>query len=228
MLAGRFLNSILPGGLAGDAVRAVEQRRSSTWSGSIGSVLGERLAGTAVIFAAAAIALYPTYPNVGVLAALLTAGTVRITWPSLKRLVGSVRWEVFGLAAAGWVLFAALFLIAVMTTGATEVLARASAYQVFALTALTLAGMSVPLSLGGWGPREGAAALVFPLFGSSPEVGVTVAFSYGFLALISVLPGALVLVYRLLVKPGRKLPRGGEVEVRADVLPKAHPTGGSR
>ena len=223
-----FLNSVLPGGLAGDAVRAAEQRKAGSWSGSIGSVLGERLVGTAVIFAAATFALYPVYPYLGILAAAITIGTLCVSWPSLRKLAGSARWEVFTLAVAGWVLFATLFLVAAGSTTATDVLTEAGIYEVFAMLALTLAGMSVPLSLGGWGPREGAAALVFPLFGSSAEAGVAVAFNYGILALITVFPGAVVLLYRLLFQPGRKLAGGGKVEIGADVLAKTHPARGGR
>lgn len=38
---------------------------------------------------------------------------------------------------------------------------------------------------------------MFPLFGFSVEVGVTVALSYGVLSLVSVLPGAGILLLRI-------------------------------
>lgn len=196
-----FLNSVLPGGLAGDAIRAVEQRTlaQGTWRGSIGSVLGERLTGTAVIFVAAAIALIPKLPGLATLVGVAALVATGVAWPSLRRIPARARWSVLGLACAGWMVFAALFLIAAIsgTAGSTgSLLAQAGAFGVFALTAVTLAGMSIPLSWGGWGSREGAAALVFPLFGSSADAGVAVAFSYGILALISVLPGAAILLTR--------------------------------
>lgn len=207
-----FLNSVLPGGLAGDAIRAVEQRATGhgTWRGSIGSVLGERLVGTAVMFVAAAIALIPKLPWLGALVGVAALVTMGIAWPALRKIPARARWSVLALACAGWLVFAALFLIAAVSgpAGSTgSLVARTGAFGVFALTAVTLAGMSIPLSWGGWGPREGAAALVFPLFDSSADIGVAVAFSYGILALISVLPGAAVLITR--VGPGmRRKPAG--------------------
>ena len=197
-----FLNSVLPGGLAGDVIRAVEQRTTvrGTWRGSIGSVLGERLTGTAVVFVAAAIALIPTLPWLGALVGVAALAALGTAWPSLRRIPARARWSVLALAGAGWLVFAALFLIAAAsgTAGSTgSLFARTGAFEVFALTAVTLAGMSIPLGWGGWGPREGIAALVFPLFGSSADAGVAVAFSYGILALISVLPGAAILLTRV-------------------------------
>ncbi len=196
-----FLNSVLPGGLAGDAIRAVEQRTSEqgTWRAGIGSVLGERLAGTAVMLAAAAIALMPRVPWLGAAVGVTALVIIGVAWPSLRNVPPRARWGVLGLAGAGWLVFAALFLVATIstTTGTTgSLVARVGVFDVLALAAVTLAGMSIPLNWGGWGPREGAAALVFPLFGSSAEVGVAVAFTYGILALVSVLPGAAILITR--------------------------------
>lgn len=55
-----FLNSMLPGGLVWDTIRAVEQRiePEGTWRGSVGSVVSERFTGTMVTLVAAAIALF--------------------------------------------------------------------------------------------------------------------------------------------------------------------------
>ena len=54
--------------------------------------------------------------------------------------------------------------------------------------------MSVPISLAGWGPREGAAAWSFAASGHGAAQGVAVATTYGVLAAAAVLPGLVVLV----------------------------------
>ena len=56
-----------------------------------------------------------------------------------------------------------------------------------------LAGMAIPLNVGGWGPREAAGAFAAMLVGVPPAVGVAYAAGYGLLATVSVLPGFLIL-----------------------------------
>jgi uncharacterized membrane protein YbhN (UPF0104 family) len=50
---------------------------------------------------------------------------------------------------------------------------------VLALAAPIFIAASLPLSLGGFGPREFAAALAFPMLGSPAEAGVAAAVLYG-------------------------------------------------
>jgi hypothetical protein len=54
--------------------------------------------------------------------------------------------------------------------------------------------MALPLSIGGWGPREGVAAWAFAAAGLTAAAGVTTAVIYGVLALVATLPGAVLLV----------------------------------
>jgi glycosyltransferase 2 family protein len=49
-------------------------------------------------------------------------------------------------------------------------------------------------SVGGWGPREGAAAWAFGAAGLGAEQGITTAVVYGVMVLVACLPGAAVLV----------------------------------
>lgn len=62
------------------------------------------------------------------------------------------------------------------------------------LALLSLLAMSLPVNVGGWGPREGVTAWAFGAAGSSAGQGLTIAVLYGLLALIASLPGAVVLV----------------------------------
>jgi GTP cyclohydrolase II len=82
----------------------------------------------------------------------------------------------------------ALFLVAARTAGST-----ASFTRLLPLMVLTLLAMGLPVNIGGWGPREGVAALVFGAAGLSAERGLATAVVYGVLALVASLPGAVVL-----------------------------------
>ena len=59
---------------------------------------------------------------------------------------------------------------------------------------LVLLAMTVPTSIGGWGPREGVAAWAFAAAGLGAAQGVATATVYGVLSLVATLPGAVVLV----------------------------------
>ncbi|MES1951453.1 hypothetical protein S4A8_11371 [Salinisphaera sp. S4-8] len=58
-----------------------------------------------------------------------------------------------------------------------------------------LMAMALPLSIAGWGLREGAAAVVWTLAGLPAQQGVALSLCYGVLVLVSSLPGALVLAF---------------------------------
>ncbi len=59
---------------------------------------------------------------------------------------------------------------------------------------VVLVGSSIPLSIAGWGPREGVTAWAFGVVGLGAAAGLTVAVVYGVLAGLATLPGAVVLV----------------------------------
>ena len=59
-----------------------------------------------------------------------------------------------------------------------------------------LLAMAIPLSIAGWGVREGAAALVWQATGLDPAQGVAISISYGVIILLSSLLGALMLLRR--------------------------------
>jgi len=76
------------------------------------------------------------------------------------------------------------------------------------LAPLVLVTMLLPISVAGWGVREGAAAALWSSMGLTPTDGVAISVAYGLLVLISSLPGALVLLATVRADgaPGR---RGG-------------------
>lgn len=63
-----------------------------------------------------------------------------------------------------------------------------------ALVPWVLLAMAIPLSIAGWGVREGAAAVVWQTAGLDPAQGVAISISYGLVILLSSLPGALMLL----------------------------------
>ena len=193
-----FLNSVLPGGLAGDALRAADDSsdaRADTGGRALGrglaAVVAERLLGTAVVFVAAAIALGERAPLVATacLAGAVVAGA--ISWRWTRALAPGQVAAVVSLSVLGWAAFAGLFVVVARALAPSVPLAAA-----LALAAVALAGMSVPIGVGGWGTRETAAGWAFALHGFDAGLGIVVSVGYGVVALVSTLPGAFVLVLR--------------------------------
>jgi hypothetical protein len=56
--------------------------------------------------------------------------------------------------------------------------------------------MLIPLSVSGWGIREGAAALAFPVFGATASQGLAASVAFGLVFLVTVLPGLIVIWLR--------------------------------
>ncbi|MBA3907766.1 MAG: UPF0104 family protein, partial [Pseudonocardiales bacterium] len=77
---------------------------------------------------------------------------------------------------------------------AAELLAFAVVGALLPLLLLALMAMGLPISVGGWGPREGVAAVSFWMAGLGAPLGVTVSVAYGVLTLIASLPGAFVVL----------------------------------
>lgn len=77
--------------------------------------------------------------------------------------------------------------------------------------------MAIPLSIAGWGLREGAAALVWVGAGLPPAQGVAISVAYGLLVLASSLPGALFLLRRRAESSGRR-GGGGKRQVEQGVV----------
>lgn len=69
-----------------------------------------------------------------------------------------------------------------------------SAMVIAGLSSVLLLSMVVPLTVAGWGIREGAAALIWPMAGLPPEQGVALSVGYGALVFVSSLPGAAMIL----------------------------------
>ncbi len=223
-----FLNSVLPAGILGDVHRAVEHgRQEGDVARGIRAVVLERTAGQAVVIIAG-LAVLLTGPAlapaqgmvlivivvaVGLGVAMLAGRRWARAGSGLRRTVDDVRagllaWNVWPgialLSAAALAGHLALFIVAARAAGST-----APVSELVPLVMLALLAMSVPVNVGGWGPREGAAAAVFGAAGLGASLGVTTAVVYGVLALVSSLPGAVV----LLMRARTRAPRRREAEV---------------
>jgi uncharacterized membrane protein YbhN (UPF0104 family) len=90
--------------------------------------------------------------------------------------------------------------VQVLSAGTLWLCARAAGAEVGLLAVLAVAApvflaAAVPVSVGGFGPREAAAALVFPWVGVAPEAGVAAAVLYGVAAAVQGALGAPLLAF---------------------------------
>jgi hypothetical protein len=74
---------------------------------------------------------------------------------------------------------------------------------------VVLAGSAVPLSIAGWGPREGVTSAVFAVVGLGSATGLTVSLAFGVLSAVATVPGALVLLADAALRRRSALTRAG-------------------
>ncbi|MDT0301846.1 lysylphosphatidylglycerol synthase domain-containing protein [Streptomonospora wellingtoniae] len=96
---------------------------------------------------------------------------------------------VAGLSAAALAGHLSLFVVAARIAGTDAPVA-----ELLPPLLLALLAMSLPIGVGGWGPRESAAALGFAAVGLGAELGLRAAVVYGVLALVASVPGVIALV----------------------------------
>src|SRR5215469_14239627 len=179
-----FLNSVLVGGVLGDLHRAVTLgRRAGDVGRGVRAVAWERLCGqviqavvTAVVLLTLPSPVRPALPyvlagvaGVGGCAALVVRGAARRGRSRLTRAARAVSadlrrgvlapgvWPQLTLASVLVVAgHTATFVIAARVAGCTAPLG-----ELVALLMVVQTAMVIPLSIGGWGLREGAAAWAF-------------------------------------------------------------------
>jgi uncharacterized membrane protein YbhN (UPF0104 family) len=212
-----FLNSVLIGGVLGDVHRAVRHgRRTGDVARGLRAVAWERLCGQivqAVLTVAVLVALpSPVRPALPYLLAGLAgvAGCIVVVgWRGARRggsrltraaralsedlrhgLLAPDVWPRVSLASVLTVAGHTLtFVIAARVGGCALPLG-----ELLALLMVIQTAVVIPLSIGGWGFREGAAAWAFAAAGVGAATGVTVATLYAVLMLIAVSPGSVLLL----------------------------------
>lgn len=228
-----FLNSVLPAGVLGDVHRAVGHgRRVGRVGAGVRAVLLERLAGQLVLVAVA-VAVLAARPGllhaVGevvpggllwLLLLLLGIPAVVVAGRLLRARLPGVLAEVRALArgrrvvavllasALGLGSYLVMFVLAARAAGVT-----AGTAELLPLLVLAMMAMTLPLSVGGWGPREAAATAGFAAVGLGAAEGLAAAVVYGLLGLVATAPGALVLLR------GRRSAGPGDRASRRTVAP---------
>ncbi|WP_307834524.1 lysylphosphatidylglycerol synthase transmembrane domain-containing protein [Paractinoplanes lichenicola] len=224
-----FLNAALPGGVLGDVDRAVQHGRDEgDVAKSVRAVVLERTAGQLVLIVVGVTVLF-TVPSpvldilrqhgataaVVAIAALLAVAVILLAFRQLRqggsRVASAVRtglaeirtgllarrnWPIVTLASVVVLVgHLATFVVAARAAGSSASLARLAPLMLLALLA-----MSLPLNIGGWGPREAVTAWAFGAAGLSATQGLTTAVVYGLFAFVAALPGAVVILTRAAVK----------------------------
>jgi uncharacterized membrane protein YbhN (UPF0104 family) len=212
-----FLNSVLPGGVLGDVHRAVTHgRRAGDVARGVRAVAWERLYGqviqalvTAVVLLTLPSPVRPALPYVlagvaGVAgcAVLIVRGAARRGRSQLARAVRAISADLRrGLLAPGvWPQLTVASVLVVAGHTATFVIAArvagstAPLGELVALLMVVQTAVVIPLSIGGWGLREGTAAWAFAAAGLGAASGVTVATLYAVIMLVAVAPGAGLLL----------------------------------
>ncbi|GAB1691609.1 lysylphosphatidylglycerol synthase transmembrane domain-containing protein [Krasilnikovia sp. M28-CT-15] len=246
-----FLNAALPGGVLGDVDRAVRHGKDSGNVGrGVRAVVLERTAGQ-VVLVGVGITVLATVPSpvltqlkahstavaVTIAAVLGTAAVVLAACARLRR--GTSRWaraartglgeirdgllarrNLPGVLLASVVVLAghlATFVVAARAAGSSAPVLRLAPLMLLALLAMTL-----PVNIGGWGPREGVTAWAFGAAGLSATQGLTIAVVYGLFAFVASLPGAAVLLARALqrARAGRA---AGPAAATAVLMPATAP-----
>ncbi|MEM8578231.1 MAG: lysylphosphatidylglycerol synthase transmembrane domain-containing protein [Pseudomonadota bacterium] len=201
-----FTNQTVPGGITGDLARAVRARHGADFRTAALSVAVERLLGQVAVFGTLAVGLAAAFVLPGGIgwgpwawavpaAALVCAAAVVLAAPgrgAVPRFAALVlalqrRPE---LAAHAVLTCACLILGFYAAARATGTVIPPEGWAT--LIPLVLIAMLVPLSVGGWGWREGAAAGLFPLIGAAPEAGIAAGVAYGTAVLVSALPAVLI------------------------------------
>lgn len=205
-----FLNVTLPFGVVGDVHRAVRHGRAGgDLSRGVRGVAWERTSGQAVQIVAT-VALLLVLPSpvrdwmpAVAIASLVLIGVLALLWwrgTAPQRVFTTIREDlrsgVFARSSLPVVIIASLIVVLCHAT-TFVVAARAAGVTVSTkdlvpVALLVLAAMALPLSLAGWGPREGAAAWAFGAAGLTAAAGLTTAVVYGVLVLVASLPGAVL------------------------------------
>lgn len=215
----QLVNQSLPGGVLGDAARAVRARHQAGLGIAARAVIIERLAGQLAMFGLLAVALAW---------ALLTPGGLELPIGADQLWAGAlVIFALLALAVLGWALarrywrqqtgrsiatalfakgawieqlplagvIVALnllsFTLCALATGTTL-----DAEGIVVLVPLILCAMLIPTTVAGWGFREGAAAALFPLAGATAAAGFAASLAFGLVILAASLPGLFFLRQR--------------------------------
>lgn len=244
----QVVNQSLPGGMVGDVGRALRSRHEAGLIAAGQAVIFERLAGQIAMFAMLAVAFVATlavpggfeWPAwlIGPVTALLTIGAcLPVLLLAATHLPGAAGRSAQGLQRALLKAFATRSALpgqvllsagtAICNVAAFAFCARAVGVELplaatAALVPLILVTMLVPISISGWGLREGAAAALLPIAGATASGGFASSVAFGLTFMAAILPGFLLLS----LLPAARRPLSAHVERKsADGTIRRGPSG---
>ncbi len=209
-----LLNQSLPGGVAGDIARACRTRTVNDvgWKASAKAVLYERLSGQTafVLFALLGMLFWPQAATGGGEFAVLPLAVSGI---ALAALAAGLAFRKSGFGGGGfaadmhqifvargaWLVQGGLSLavmasyIAVFAIASDAIGAPLSVAALMTAIPLSLIAMLIPTGFGGWGTREAAAMMLWPLVGHTAALGLAASLVYGAVCLVGSAPGLAVL-----------------------------------
>lgn len=212
----QIINQTLPGGILGDAGRAVRARGQAGLMASGQAVILERFAGQVGLLAVLGVgfAVSLTVPGgspwpgwlatlvatllvLAVFTTLLLAPSARLLPPRvgafLTALHSSARHALMGRRVRGTQLGLSLT-TALANIAGVVLCAKALGVDVefgaaVVIVPLLLFTMLIPITVSGWGLREAAAVALFPLAGLSVAEGLATSIAFGVTLIVSALPG---------------------------------------
>ncbi len=216
------VNQSLPGGFIGDAARAVRARSAVGLAVSGLAVGMERLAGQIAMFAVLSCSFIVTYLweggldwprsyaaviglmiGVAILATLfvlILRGRLRDLQPTASRWVDMAMRALFSRdvlpAQVGLGVMITLCNLAAFGFCGWAVGQPLSFAALFAIVPLILFTMLIPLTVSGWGVREGSAAILLPLAGIPMTEAVATSVLFGIAMLLGAIPGFAVMVMK--------------------------------
>lgn len=217
LIVSTFFNQVLPAG--GDAVRIWMLRRHGVqWSPTLGSIVADRflaLLALGVVILAGMPFLFSLIDDSSLLFAIVTIlvfaclGTIALItldwWPSrmiaalpekIVQVAMLIRAPLLATEGRGTLIASAIF-IHLITVAACYILAIGldaplSARDAFVLIPLVILSSAVPISIGGWGVREGAMVAALGLVGIAAEKALAISVLLGLGGLVVGLLGGLV------------------------------------
>ena len=212
-----FLNQVLPGGVVGDVSRAWRHARSESGASTgpaVRAVVLERASGQIVMTLVAVVSFLrlPAALGPGSAAAWIAGGVVAAAllgfvirsrrgaagedsmtgrvWRDTRAALWSR--GAFPGQMAGSAVVVGTYVVTYLT--AARAVGIDTPFSILLpLVAPVLVTMLLPITIAGWGVREGAAALLWGAVGLTAADGVVISVAYGVLVLLSTLPGAVVL-----------------------------------